>query len=125
MGNDGSAGYAVLDLRVSELEKDVKDISQDFKAHVKQNDMDHKEMRAGITEGALSLRESKLMFSQISSNIDDLKKTLEKNDKDIREDLKSLNSKHDKEKGWRAIIIDILKVMAMIIGFIATGKIIF
>lgn len=125
MGNDGSAGYAVLDLRVSELEKDMKDIEKDFKAHVQQNDLDHKEMRAGITEGALSLRESKLMFTQISTNIDDLKKSLEKNNESVRGELKTLNEKHDKEKGWRAIIIDILKVMAMLIGFIATGKIIF
>lgn len=111
MGNEHATGYAVLDLRVQQLEREMKDMRQDFKAHIQDNDKEHKEMRAGIAEGALSMREIKIMFSHIVETSDEMK-----------EDIKTLGVASNKEKGWRAIIVDILKIILMILGFVATGK---
>ncbi|KAA0956622.1 hypothetical protein FQ085_11550 [Planococcus sp. ANT_H30] len=122
MGNEPPVGYAVLDLRISETEKDVKELAKDFKEHIRKNDDEHKEMRQNIAESSLSVREIKLMQAHSVSIIEKMEKSYEKNSKEIKEELKSLHVRSDKETGWRAIIIDILKVMALIIGFIATGK---
>ena len=111
MGNETSTGYAVLDLRVSELEADFKEIKQDLKSHIQKNDEEHKEMRASIAESALTLREIKIMFAQIVTTSDEMK-----------EDIKTLGVANNQEKGWRAIIVDILKIILMILGFIVTGK---
>lgn len=122
MGNEQGSGYAVLDLRVSELEKDVKDLSGEFKQHVRDNDAEHKEMRQNIAESALSVREIKLMITQMVSNNDEMKKSFKETSDSIKSDVKALGEASDKEKGWRAIIVDILKIILLLIGFIATGK---
>ena len=110
-GSEQSAGYLVLDVRVKQLERELNEMRGDFKSHVSVNDAEHKEMRAGIADGALSMREIKIMFSHIVETSDEMK-----------DDIKTLGDASNKEKGWRAIIVDILKVILLLIGFIATGK---
>lgn len=122
MGNEQATGYVVLDLRVSETEKDIKAVSDKLESHISKNDDEHKEMRANIAESTLSVREIKLMMAQMVSNTDDMKKNFKEATDEIKADVKSLGDKSEKEKGWRAIVTDILKIIILIIIFIATGK---
>lgn len=125
MGNENSSGYAVLDLRMSEAEKDLKELSKEFKDHTRKNDDEHKEIRHNITEMSLSVREIKIMQANSLSIMEKMERSFDTHSADMKQEIKSLNNKSDKETGWRAIIIDLLKVMALIIGFIATGKFVF
>lgn len=122
MGNENGAGYAVLDLRIAEAEKDIQSISNELKQHINKNDDEHKEMRANIAESTLSVREIKILMAQMATNSDEMKKSFEKTSDEIKENVKVLGEASNKEKGWRAIIVDILKVILLILGFIATGK---
>lgn len=124
MGNEIPTGYAVLDLRVSELEKDLKELNQDLKSHIQKNDDEHKEMRASIAESALSLREIKIMFAQIVATFDEMKKDIKDSNIEMKAEIKILGEANNKEKGWRAIIADILKIIIMIIAFVLSGKLI-
>lgn len=122
MGNEQGAGYGVLDLRVSETEKDIREIRNDLRDHINKNDEEHKEMRANIAESTLSVREIKLMITQMATNSEEMKKTFKETSDEIKSDVKKLGDASDKEKGWRGIIVDILKIILLLIGFIATGK---
>lgn len=122
MGSEQTSGYAVLDLRVSETEKDVKEVTRDLKEHIRKNDDEHKEMRQNIAEVSLSVREIKLMNTHTVTIIEKMEKSFEKNSKEVKDELRALNARSDKETGWRAIIVDIIKVIILILGFIATGK---
>ena len=105
------SGYAVLDLRVKQLEREMKDIKQDLKEHLKENNQEHEEMQKRIADGAVSMGEIKIMFSHIVQSSEEMK-----------DDIKALGEASNKEKGWRAMIIDLVKIILMILGFIATGK---
>lgn len=122
MGTESGAGYAVLDLRMTEAEKDIQKISDKLEQHINKNDDEHKEMRANIAESTLSVREIKILMAQMATNSDEMKKSFEKTSDEIKENVKVLGEASNKEKGWRAIIVDILKVILLILGFIATGK---
>lgn len=122
MGSENGSGYAVLDLRMTEAEKDIKAVSDKLEQHINKNDDEHKEMRANIAESTLSVREIKIMMSQMATNSDEMKKSFEKTNVEIKANVKELSDAANKDSGWRAIIIDLLKVIFIILGFIATGK---
>lgn len=122
MANEQSTGYQIIDLRVSEVEKDVKEVTRDLREHIRKNDDEHKEMRQNIAESTLSVREIKLMITQMTTNNDDMKKNFKEISDEIKTDIKMLSAENKKEKGWRGIIMDILKIIILLIGFIATGK---
>jgi len=125
MGNEHSSGYAVLDLRVSETEKDVKEVTRDLKDHIRKNDDEHKEMRQNIAETSLSVREIKIMQAHSLTIIEKMEKSYEKHSNEVKNEIKALHVRSDKETGWRAIIIDLIKVITLIVVFIATGKLVF
>lgn len=122
MGSENGSGYAVLDLRMTEAEKDIKAVSDKLEQHINKNDDEHKEMRANIAESTLSVREIKILMSQMATNSDEMKKSFEKTNVEIKANVKELSDAANKDSGWRAIIIDLLKVIFIILGFIATGK---
>lgn len=122
MTNENSTGYQILDLRVSEVEKDVKSVTSDLREHIRKNDDEHKEMRANIAESTLSVREIKLMITQMAGNSEEMKRSFKETSNEIKDEVKALRADSNKEKGWRGIIVDILKVIILLIGFIATGK---
>lgn len=122
MGNEQGTGYVVLDLRMSEAEKDIKAVNDKLDQHINKNDDEHKEMRANIAESTLSVREIKLLITQMAVNSDDMKKNFKETSDEIKAEVKALGAKSDKDSGWRAIIVDLIKVILIILGFIATGK---
>lgn len=122
MGNEQGTGYGILELRVSETEKDIKEVSRELKEHIRKNDDEHKEMRANIAESTLSVREIKLMMSQMVNNSEDMKKTFKEATDEIKADVKSLGDKNGKENVLRAVLQDVVKIILMILGFIVTGK---
>lgn len=124
MGNEQGAGYLVLDLRLTEAEKDIATVSAKLENHISKNDDEHKEMRNNIVESNLSVREIKLLHTQMFTNLVEMKENFKETSDEIKKDVKAMSAKNDKDNGWRAIIIDLIKVILMILGFIAGGKII-
>lgn len=122
MGNEQSSGYAVLDLRLSETEKDIHEIRKDLREHINKNDDEHKKMQASIAESNLMVREINFSTKQTAVDIADMKINSKESTDRIEKKLEALGVKSDKESGWRAIIMDILKIIFLLIGFIATGK---
>ena len=133
MGNEQGTGYVVLDLRMTEAEKDIRSIDDKFERsirsvnkrlenHIDKNDDEHKELRAGIAESNLIAREINIKMAQMVQNSDEMKKTFREATDEIKVDVKALGVKSDKQGGWQAIVYDLVKVILLIVGFIATGK---
>lgn len=122
MGNEQGVGYSLLNLRVGETEKDIKDLRDDLREHINKNDDEHKKMQASIAESNLMVREINFSTKQTAVDISDMKKNSKESTDRIESKLEALGAKSDKESGWRAIVTDILKIILLLIGFIATGK---
>lgn len=122
MGNEQGVGYGLLDLRVGETEKDIKDLRDDLRNHINKNDDEHKKMQASIAESNLMVREINFSTKQTAVDISDMKQNSKESTERIEKKLEALGAKTDKESGWRGIIIDLIKIILLILGFIATGK---
>lgn len=122
MGNEQGTGYAVLDLRMGEAEKDIRELRDDLRNHINQNDDEHKKMQASIAESNLMVREINFSTKQSATDISEMKQNSKESTERIEKKLEALGAKTDKESGWRAIIMDIIKIIFLLIGFIATGK---
>lgn len=133
MGNEQGTGYVVLDLRMTEAEKDIKAVSDKLENHISKNDDEHKELRAGIAESNLIAREINIKMSQMVQNSDDMKRSFKESTDEMKKDfkestdeiktnMKAIGDSQNKEKGWRAVIQDLVKIILMILGFILGGK---
>lgn len=105
---------AVLVEKVSNLEREMREVRKELREHVRENDAEHDKMSDDIVEVATSIGRVEIMFSH-------LKMTTEGMDKKIDEIAKSAG----RDQGWRALITDLIKIILLICGFVASGKFFF
>lgn len=118
-------GYAVLQLRIETLEREIKDIKSEIKEQAKDNKKGFTEINDRVDELATITSEVKIMFANLTQSHKDLKTDIEKNQQEMKEDIKIIAASAGKDQGWRALVTDIIKLLIMLGTFIATGKMIF
>jgi septal ring factor EnvC (AmiA/AmiB activator) len=107
-------GYAVLQLRIETLEREIKDIKSEIKEQAKDNAKGFTEINDRVDELATITTEIKVMFANLTQS-----------NKEMKEDIKAIAASAGKDQGWRALITDIIKLLIMLGTFIATGKMLF
>lgn len=105
---------AVLVEKVRVLEREMGDVKKELREHIRDNDIDHDKMNNDIVSAANSIGRVEIMFAH-------LKTTTEGMDKKIDDIAKSAG----KDQGWRALITDLIKIILLITGFVASGKFFF
>ena len=105
---------AVLVEKVSNLEREMRDVKKELRDHVRENDVDHDKMNEDIVAASTSIGRVEIMFAH-------LKTTTEGMDKKIDDIAKSAG----RDQGWRALITDLIKIILLISGFVASGKFFF
>lgn len=105
---------AVLVEKVRVLEREMGHVKKELREHIRDNDTEHDKLNADIVSAASSIGRVELMFAH-------LKDTTEGMDKKIDDIAKSAG----KDQGWRALITDLLKIILLIGGFVASGKFFF
>ncbi|POD46297.1 hypothetical protein BKM15_26000 [Pseudomonas syringae pv. syringae] len=107
-------GYAVLSLRVETLEQEVKDLKKELKEHAKENTEDFIEVNDRVDDLATVTGRVEIMFANLTQTT-----------KEMKADIKEIAASAGKDQGWRALITDIVKLIILIIVFVATGKMTF
>lgn len=111
---DTGVGYAVLQLRIETLEREVKDIKSEIKEQARDNKKGFTEINDRVDELATITTEIKVMFANLTQS-----------NTEMKEDIKTIAASAGKDQGWRALVTDIIKLLIMLGTFIATGKMIF
>jgi methyl-accepting chemotaxis protein len=104
-------GYAVLQLRIETLEREVAEIKGELKEQARDNAKGFNEINDRVDELSTITSEVKVMFANLTQSHQEMK-----------EDIKGIAASAGKDQGWRALVTDLIKAVLLIIGFFATGK---
>jgi predicted transcriptional regulator len=102
---------AVIAEKVKNLEKGMIELRKDLKEHMKDNEEDFENLGKKLEDVATVQGRVEMMFT----NLVETNKRMDKRIEDIA-------AAAGKDQGWRALIIDIIKAVVLILGFFATGK---
>ncbi|MBW3113017.1 hypothetical protein KYJ26_14300 [Bacillus sp. MCCB 382] len=105
---------AVLMEKVSNLEREMRDVKQELRDHVRENDIEHDKMNDDIVDVATSIGRVEIMFTHIKDTQSDMKQEISK-----------IAASAGRDQGWRALITDLIKIILLICGFVASGKFFF
>src|SRR4051812_39115998 len=108
-----AVGYAVLQLRIETLEREIKDIKNEMKEQSKDNIKEFNDLNDRVDDLATSQGRVEIMFTHVTQRLDKMDKSIE-----------TIAESAGKDQGWRALITDIIKLVILIISFIITGKLI-
>lgn len=107
-----SVGYAILQLRIETLEREVKEIKKELKTQAKDNGDGFKEVNDRVDALASSQGRVEIMFANLIETT-----------KEMKEDIKEIAASAGKDQDWRDVLKDIIKVVLIIAAYIGGSKI--
>ncbi|UXR28828.1 hypothetical protein [Bacillus paranthracis] len=113
---------ALINRRLEQLESELQEIKESQKDGFKEIKKEHKEFQEKVENKFEKLNEQVDEVASFNDRIEIMFSNFLESQRELKEDVSKIAEKVDKEQGWRGIIIDILKLAAVIISFIATGK---
>jgi predicted nuclease with TOPRIM domain len=113
---------ALINQRLEQLETELHEIKESQKEGFKEIKKEHKEFQQKVETKFEKLNEQVDEVASFNDRIEIMFSNFLESQRELKEDVSKIAEKVDKEQGWRGIIIDILKLAAVIISFIATGK---
>lgn len=113
---------ALINRRLEQLESELQEIKESQKDGFKEIKKEHKEFQDKVETKFEKLNEQVDEVASFNDRIEIMFSNFLESQRELKEDVSKIAEKVDKEQGWRGIIIDILKLAAVIISFIATGK---
>ena len=114
MADENGAGYKILELKLQNMEdkihglkKEIKDIKKDNKEKFADNDEKFEELNDKVSDSEKSM-------DRIQYSLD----TLNKNQEEMKEDIKIIAASAGKDQNWRAVLTGIIKIGAIIMAYL-------
>jgi chromosome segregation ATPase len=108
----------VLTERLKSVEREIIELKREHREHRDKIDEKFEKVNIKIDD----VEDDIGQMSTFNEKLDVMFQHLLKSHDEMKADIGKIADKVEKEQGWRGIMIDVLKLAAVIITFVATGK---